>query len=218
MQKYNPEMALMLDFSDIEDKLREKSYTAICGVDEAGRGPLAGPVVAGAVILPRGIELDGVNDSKQLSAEARERIYEEILRLEIPCAVGIIDHEVIDRVNILQASLLAMRKAIGGLTTRPDFILVDGTYTVPNVTQPQYAIVDGDARCRAIAAASIVAKVTRDRIMDKYQTLYPDFSFSAHKGYATRAHLAELKKHGPCDIHRRTFRPVAEIISQYALF
>lgn len=208
----------MIDFSDIEEKLREKSYIAICGVDEAGRGPLAGPVVAAAVILPHEVGLEEINDSKQLNAEARERLYEEILRLEIPCAVGIIDHKIIDRINILQASLLAMRKAISELKPRPDFVLVDGTYTVPNVTQPQYAIVDGDARCKAIAAASIVAKVTRDRIMDRYQTLYPLFNFSAHKGYATPGHLAELKRNGPCDIHRKSFRPVAEIISQYALF
>ena len=218
MTLYDREQAFMVDFSDIEQKLREKSYRMICGVDEAGRGPLAGPVVAAAVILPEDIEIDGLGDSKVLTEEVRERIFEEIMQLEIPCAVGIIDHVTIDRINILKASLLAMRKAISGLQPRPDFILVDGIYTVPQITQPQMAVVEGDGRCKAVAAASIVAKVTRDRIMDRYEDMYPQFTFSSHKGYTTPKHLIELRENGPCEIHRKTFRPVAEILNQYVLF
>ncbi len=206
-----------VDFAHIEKMLEDKGYEAVCGVDEVGRGPLAGPVVAAAVILPPGAELPGVNDSKRLSARRRERLFEEIVDLGLPCAVGIIDNECIDRINILKASLMAMRKAVMDLKRAPDFVLVDGNFAIPNVQQPQFAIVAGDRRCQSIAAASVVAKVTRDRIMDRYQALYPSFSFARHKGYPTRAHLAELREHGPCEIHRRSFRPVAELVDRYVL-
>jgi ribonuclease HII len=216
--KFNlPKGQFALDLDDMERALADKGYQAICGVDEVGRGPLAGPVVAAAVILPIDLELEGLNDSKKLSPKRREMLFEQIAQAEIPCAVGVIDHQDIDRINILQASLAAMRKAVMELNPRADFVLVDGKFTVPNISQPQFALVGGDGRCRAIAAASIVAKVTRDRIMVRLEELYPQFSFSRHKGYPTPAHLEELREHGPCEIHRRSFRPVAEALEQYAL-
>ncbi len=210
--------SLMMDLSQLEQSLYNKRCRAVCGVDEVGRGPLAGPVVAAAVILPQHVEIEGVGDSKKLSPARREEVFETIIKLDLVCAVGIIDPETIDRINILKASLMAMRKAVMSLKQDPDFLLVDGNYPIPNVSQPQYAVVKGDSRCRSIAAASVVAKVTRDRIMDKYQAMYPAFSFSKHKGYPTPLHLKELKEHGPTDIHRKSFKPVADIINQYALF
>ncbi|MBN1212650.1 MAG: ribonuclease HII [candidate division Zixibacteria bacterium] len=208
----------MLDFSDIEKALFDKGYKNICGVDEVGRGPLAGPVVAAAVIIPAGLIIEGLDDSKKLTPLRRERIFEEIISLGLNCSIGIIDHCDIDKLNILKASLMAMRKAVCDMKPPADFVLVDGNYPVPNIPQPQFAIIGGDSRCLSIAAASIVAKVTRDRIMDRYEALYPSFTFATHKGYPTAAHLAELKEHGPCEIHRRTFKPVAKIIDEYALF
>lgn len=205
------------DFDHIEQKLTEKGYRCVCGVDEVGRGPLAGPVVAAAVIIPPGITLEGVTDSKKLSPTRREEQFERIVELGLPCAVGVIDNECIDKMNILKASLMAMRKAVMDLKQAPDFVLVDGDYPIPKIGQPQFAIIGGDRRCQSISAASIVAKVTRDRIMDRYQALYPSFSFSQHKGYPTSAHLEELKEHGPCEIHRRSFKPVADLLKEYAL-
>ncbi|MFH1687748.1 MAG: ribonuclease HII [bacterium] len=202
----------------MEETLAEKGFRAVCGVDEVGRGPLAGPVVAAAVIVPPGVIIDGVDDSKKLTPARRVAVFEEIVRLGLACAVGIIDNEGIDRMNIRRASLMAMRKAIMDLKQAPDFVLVDGNDLVPRLDFPQMSVVHGDARCQSIAAASVVAKVTRDRIMDRYQALFPSFSFSQHKGYPTRAHLSELQEHGPCEIHRRSFKPVAGLIDQYALF
>jgi ribonuclease HII len=203
---------------NLENLLRERGYRAVCGVDEVGRGPLAGPVVAAAVIIPPGEEIDGLDDSKRLPHHVREEIFDEIVARNFPCAVGIMDHETIDRINILQASLCAMRKAVMDLKHAPDIVLVDGIHGIPRVRQPQFTVIDGDHRCKAISAASVVAKVTRDRIMDRYEALYPSFSFSHHRGYCTPGHLLELREHGPCDIHRKTFRPVAELLNQYALF
>jgi ribonuclease HII len=207
-----------IDLGDIESVLYSQGHRSLCGVDEAGRGPLAGPVVAAAVIMPQEVMIDGLADSKKLTAARRDELFDEIASLNLPCAVGIIDHESIDTMNILRASLMAMHRAVLDLGQSPEIILVDGNFTIPNLPQPQYAIVAGDNRCRAIMAASIVAKVTRDRIMDEYQRLYPAFSFSVHKGYPTALHLKELEEHGPCDIHRKTFKPVARLIQEYALF
>ena len=198
--------------------LYSRGLRRICGVDEAGRGPLAGPVVAAAVVLSPEIEIEGLADSKKLSPARRDEVFRRIIDLGLPCAVGIIDHKTIDTINILQASLRAMRKAVMDLDPKPDVVLVDGNALIPNLAQPQYAVVGGDRRCRAISAASVIAKVTRDRIMNRYQELYPCFSFATHKGYPTAEHIAELRRHGPCDIHRLTFRPVAELVNQYALF
>lgn len=206
------------DLSDIESSLFQKGCQAICGVDEVGRGPLAGPVVAAAVVLPKNCRIEGLDDSKKLTATQRNELFDEIVAREIPCAIGIMDHETIDKVNILRASLMAMRKAVLDLKMAPEFILVDGTFAVPNLSQPQLAIVGGDARCQSIAAASVIAKVTRDRIMVRYQELYPSFSFGTHKGYPTPLHLKELEEHGPCEIHRKSFKPVARYLKGYALF
>lgn len=202
----------------LEQMLADKGYHAICGVDEVGRGPLAGPVVAAAVIMPPDITIEGLTDSKKLSAPRRQEIFEEIVEMGLVCAVGVLDHETIDRMNILRASLMAMRKAVMDLKQAPDIVLVDGNYLIPNIEQPQFAVVGGDRQCQSISAASIVAKITRDSIMDKYEAMYPSFSFSKHKGYPTPEHLEELREHGPTDIHRRSFRPVAELINNYALF
>jgi ribonuclease HII len=201
----------------LEQMLFEKGYRAVCGVDEVGRGPLAGPVVAAAVIMPPETLIEGLADSKRLTPLQRERIFEEIADMSLVCSVGVIDHESIDRMNILRASLMAMRKAVMDLRQAPDIILVDGNYPIPNVDQPQFTVVGGDRQCQSISAASIVAKITRDRIMDRYQAMFPSFSFSKHKGYPTPEHLEELREYGPTDIHRRSFKPVADLINTYAL-
>lgn len=203
----------------LEEMLARKGYSAVCGVDEVGRGPLAGPVVAAAVIMPPGVRIMGLRDSKKLSSLRREEIFEEIAGMGLACSIGIIDNEGIDKMNILKASLMAMRKAVMDLKRAPDFVLVDGNFAIPKISQPQFAIVKGDAHCHSIAAASVVAKVTRDRIMDRYQALYPSYSFSRHRGYPTPEHLSELREHGPCDIHRKSFRPVAQLLNkEYVLF
>ncbi len=203
---------MLPDLEHVEKSLLEKGYNFVAGVDEAGRGPLAGPVVAAAVIFPMGITIDGVDDCKKLSPKRRELLFDEIIASGAICAVGVIDNFTIDKINILRASLLAMRKAVTALKEKPEFILVDGPYTIPNIEVPQFAIIGGDALCCSISAASIIAKVTRDRIMDKYQEIYPDFSFSLHRGYPTAKHIEELRTYGPTEIHRRTFRPVEEIL------
>ncbi|MFH2037328.1 MAG: ribonuclease HII [Candidatus Zixiibacteriota bacterium] len=205
---------MLPDLSRIEQSLFEKGYQYIAGVDEAGRGPLAGPVVAAAVILPIGIEIDGLDDSKKLSAKRRDILFDEIAASGAFCEVGIIDNDTIDKINILQASLMAMRKAVNSLKQKPEIILVDGTFTIPNVTIPQMAIVGGDRLCKAVSAASIIAKVTRDRIMDKYAELHPNFSFAQHKGYPTKLHLEELAEFGATDIHRQSYKPVIELTKQ----
>jgi len=212
MLKLNRPFEMLPDLTRVEESLFNKGYNLVAGVDEAGRGPLAGPVVAAAVVIPKGTVIEGVADSKKLSARRRDQLFDEIVAANAICAVGIIDNFTIDKINILKASLLAMRKAVVALVSKPEFILIDGPYTIPNLDIPQFAIVGGDALCGCISAASIIAKVTRDRIMDKYQELYPDFSFSVHRGYPTPQHLNELKMYGPTEIHRRSFRPVEEII------
>jgi len=207
----------MQEMGALEQSLFEQGHRSICGVDEAGRGPLAGPVVAAAVVLPRDCEILGINDSKALTRLRREDIFEQLAESSIPCSIGIMNNDAIDTMNILRASLMAMRKAVMDLKVSPDVVLVDGNFAIPKLSMPQYAVIKGDSRCKAIAAASILAKVTRDRIMEKYEALYPSFSFATHKGYSTADHLRELKEHGPTDIHRRSFRPIAELLEQYEL-
>lgn len=180
------------------------AYLHICGIDEAGRGPLAGPVVAGAVILPKDCRIPYINDSKKVSQKRREMLYDVIREKAIACAVGIIPPERIDEINILQATYEAMRQAIASLGTQPDLLLNDAV-TIPEVDIPQIPIVKGDAKSQSIAAASILAKVTRDRIMETYAQVYPEYGFEKHKGYGTAAHIAALKEYGPSPIHRRTF-------------
>ena len=180
------------------------SYKAICGIDEAGRGPLAGTVVAGAVILVPDCEILYLNDSKKLSPKRREELFAEIQEKAVSWSVGIVDAGEIDRINILQATYEAMRKAIAGLKLVPDLLLNDAV-VIPEVETEQVKIIKGDAKSVSIAAASILAKVTRDRMMEQYDSLYPEYGFAKHKGYGTAAHMAALQKHGLCPIHRKTF-------------
>lgn len=177
------------------------------GVDEAGRGPLAGPVVAAAVILSEECQINGLNDSKKLSPQKREALFHQIKRLAIVTGVGIVESEEIDRINILRASLLAMEFAVTNLNPRPDYLLIDGNI-LTSLSIPQETVVRGDSRCCSIAAASIIAKVIRDSIMDDYHNIYPEYNFNKHKGYPTKEHLESLKKFGPCPIHRKTFNGV----------
>jgi ribonuclease HII len=191
-----------------ERDLAQRQCTPVCGIDEAGRGPLAGPVVAAAVILDEKKRPRGIRDSKMLTPEAREDLFHKIMK-HAAVGVGIADVERIDRDNILRASLWAMSEAVRALGATPAFALIDGNM-LPELDCPAEAIVDGDALCVSIAAASIVAKVTRDRIMTELAAQYPHYGFDQHKGYCTEAHLIALKGHGPTPYHRRSFAPVAE--------
>ncbi|MGH7885762.1 MAG: ribonuclease HII [Thermodesulfobacteriota bacterium] len=195
----------LLDYS-IEKEFWLKNKIP-AGVDEAGRGPLAGPVVAAAVILCRSNEIQGLNDSKKLSPTTRERLFSEIKEKALFFGIGIVDNEEIDRINILQAALKAMELAVGMLPVKPDFLIIDGNQ-ITSLSIPQRAIVKGDSKCASIAAASILAKVTRDRIMMEFDREYPDYNFSKHKGYPTKDHYEMLKKFGHCPIHRKTFKGV----------
>ncbi len=188
-----------------EQRLWSQGLRFVAGVDEAGRGPLAGPVVAAAVILSQGTGIDGVDDSKALSAPEREVLYDRILKSAAGIGIGIIDHRVIDEINILRATMKAMSAAVGKLPVAPQHLLVDGP-RYEDTTIPYTAIVAGDTLCCSIAAASIVAKVTRDRLMLDFDRQYPQYGFARHKGYGTPEHLDALRRHGPCEIHRRSFR------------
>ncbi|WP_436642938.1 ribonuclease HII [Microbaculum sp. FT89] len=200
-------MGTAADFSR-EQRALETGAGFVAGIDEAGRGPLAGPVVAAAVILdPKRIP-DGLADSKALSAARREALFDEILKTATVCAAGT-SASVIDKINIRQATLLAMRRAIAGLARPADYILVDGR-DLPGSPCPGEAVVDGDALCLSIAAASIVAKVTRDRMMDRLASAHPDYGFERNRGYGTAQHLDALRRIGPCPIHRMTFRPLSQ--------
>ena len=176
----------------------------ICGIDEVGRGPLAGPVVAGAVILPKDCDILYINDSKKLSEKMRNQLYEEISKKAVACAVGYASSERIDEINILQATYEAMREAISKLSVSPDILLNDAV-TIPQVNIKQVPIIKGDAKSISIGAASIYAKVTRDRLMYEYDREYPEYGFAKHVGYGTAQHIEAIKKYGPCPIHRRTF-------------
>jgi ribonuclease HII len=180
------------------------SYGYICGIDEVGRGPLAGPVVAGAVILPRDCKILYLNDSKQLSEKKREELYDIIMKEAVAVGIGYASHERIDEINILQATYEAMRQAISKLSIKPDILLNDAV-TIPQVDIKQVPIIKGDAKSVSIAAASIVAKVTRDRLMVEYDKVYPEYHFADNKGYGAAAHIEALKKYGPTPIHRRSF-------------
>ncbi len=181
----------------------------MAGVDEAGRGPLAGPVVAAAVVLPPDLSLPGVNDSKKLTPHQREKAYVDIVGGALSVGIGIIDHDEIDRINILKASLKAMDRAVAQLTCPVDYILVDGIHPIPDKNS-QLAVKDGDSLSLPIAAASIIAKVIRDRMMDIYHQHYPCYNFAANKGYGTREHREAIRQYGYCMLHRKTFRGVKE--------
>ena len=185
----------------------EKKYQAaafVCGVDEAGRGPLAGPGVAGAVILPKDLKILYLNDSKKLTEKRREELYLEIQEKAFSWNVGIVGPDVIDQINILQATYEAMRQAVGGLSVKPDVLLNDAV-VIPGLSMHQEKIIHGDAKSLSIAAASVMAKVTRDHMMMEYDKLFPEYGFGKNKGYGTAVHIQALREYGPCPIHRRTF-------------
>lgn len=192
-----------------ETLARRQGYRYIAGIDEAGRGPLAGPVVAAAVILPAGYSLEGLDDSKKLSPARRDSLFDEITGSALAIGVGLADHELIDRINILQATLDAMRQAVERLQTVPDFLLIDGISSI-HLNIHQKTIKKGDSLSASIAAASIIAKVTRDRLMSLYDTQYPGYGFAGHKGYGSASHLTAIAKLGPSPIHRLSFRGVRE--------
>ena len=189
---------------EIESALHRKGLALICGVDEAGRGPLVGPVAAGAVILPEGLIIEGLNDSKKLSEKKRETLYEIITGEAVCWSVGFASAQEIDEINILQATFLAMRRALAQLSIQPSIALIDGNRET-DFGLPVRTIVKGDSLSANIAAASILAKVTRDDFMLEQAKLYPEYGFDIHKGYGTKAHYEALRKYGPCPIHRRTF-------------
>jgi len=197
---------------DYEQRLWEQGKVHVAGIDEAGRGPLAGPVVAAAVVFARGMSIPEVNDSKVLTERSRETLYAQIMSDALGVGVGVIDHTTIDALNILNATYKAMHTAVGNLSLLPDFLLIDGN-RFDESSIPFMTIVDGDALCFSIAAASIVAKVTRDRLMKEYDAKFPDYGFAKHKGYATPEHREAILRMGYCEIHRRSF----ELNTQLAL-
>ncbi len=198
---------------DFELEARRCGYRRIAGLDEAGRGPLAGPVVAAAVVLPTRCRLIGCDDSKQLAESERERLYQIITGRAVGIGVGSASPEEIDRLNILEATRLAMHRAIAALSPPPDCLLIDAV-ALPGCTISIRSIIKGDALSISVAAASIVAKVTRDRLMAEYHRIYPQYNFLSHKGYGTEEHLQQLAAHGPCPIHRKTFAPVAQLMTR----
>ena len=193
-----------VDLWELQNEYAAKGYELICGVDEAGRGPLAGPVCAAAVILPQGYEIPGLNDSKQLTDKKRRELFPVIQREAVAWGIAMVDETVIDEINILNATFRAMGEAIGKLSPRPDLCLIDGN-RLADFGIPAEAIVKGDARVASIAAASILAKVARDDYMEKMDALYPQYGFAVHKGYGTKRHYAAVREYGLCPIHRKTF-------------
>ena len=189
---------------EYEERAWKNGVEAVCGVDEAGRGPVAGPVCAAAVILPGGIVIEGLNDSKKLSEKKREKLFDEITENALAWSVSLVDERVIDEINILQATFRAMRQAVDGLTRPADFVYVEGNRS-QGLDLPHECVVSGDAKIPSVAAASIIAKVTRDRLMRQFAEQYPQYGFEKHKGYETRAHDEALLAHGPCPIHRMSF-------------
>lgn len=194
-----------------EKEAIDQGFLKIAGIDEAGRGPLAGPVVSAAVILPIYLQIPGISDSKKLTPKKRGYFYEKIYDMAVSIGIGIVDPMEIDRINILQASLLSMGIAAENLSPQPDCLLIDGIFEISSFL-PQKPIPKGDSLSSSIAAASIVAKVTRDRLMERYHQDYPQFGFSKHKGYPTKAHKAAIRQFGCCPIHRRSFKGVKEYL------
>ena len=202
LSDYQKELARTEKMKEFENKYA--SYSLICGIDEVGRGPLAGPVVAGAVILPKDCDILYLNDSKQLSEKKREELYSVIMEKAVSTGLGFVSPERIDEINILQATYEAMREAIGKLAPQPELLLNDAV-TIPGVSIKQVPIIKGDAKSISIAAASIIAKVTRDRLMVQYDSFFPEYGFASNKGYGAQLHLDALKKYGPTPIHRKSF-------------
>ena len=202
-----------MDLFEFESKASHQGFKNIAGIDEAGRGPLAGPVVAAAVIFPSKVNIPDLNDSKKLSANKREELFPKIQEISVAFGLAVVDQKVIDKINILQAARLAMKQAVETLKITPGLLLIDGNQKIDS-TLNQWAIVKGDSRSLSIAAASVLAKVTRDRIMDDYHKLYPQYEFNRHKGYGTKLHRNLIQEHGPCPIHRNTFKGVSEYINR----
>ncbi len=200
------EIERLNELKKIENEIYEKEHVEyICGIDEAGRGPLAGPVVVASVIMKPDSFIEGVNDSKKVSEKKREKLYEQIIEEAVSYSVGIIDQNEIDEINILNATKKGLTESIKGLKVKPERIIVDALDKIDTCGIPYMPIVKGDAKCYSIAAASIIAKVTRDRIMRQWDEVYPMYGFARHKGYGTAAHIAAIKEYGPCPLHRRSF-------------
>ncbi len=199
------EIERLTNLKQMEKELYQKGFQHICGIDEAGRGPLAGPVVVAGVIMPKDSMIEGVNDSKKVTEKRREKLYDQILEEAISYSVSIIGQDIIDQINILNATKQGVTKVVEELESKPDLILVDALTGIDTKGIPYDAIVKGDAKCYNIAAASIVAKVTRDRIMRQWDEIYPQYGFSGHKGYGTAKHIEAIKEYGLCPIHRRSF-------------
>ncbi len=197
----------LIELKKIEEEiyLKNPNFKYICGIDEAGRGPLAGPVVVACAIMPRNSMIEGVNDSKKISEKKREELFEKITEEAISYGIGIIDQKEIDRINILNATKEGLTMAVKELSIRPDLIIVDALKGIDTDGIPYESIIKGDAKCYSIAAASIIAKVTRDRIMRQWDEIYPQYGFIKHKGYGTAAHIAAIKEYGPCPLHRNSF-------------
>lgn len=195
----------LLNLKQIEKEYYSRNIEYIAGIDEAGRGPLAGPVVVASVIMPKDSMREGVNDSKKVSEKKREKLYDLILEEAISYGIGIIYQDEIDEINILQATKKGLTNAIEQMKIKPDLILVDALNGINTLGIPYQSIIKGDAKCYSISVASIIAKVTRDRIMREWDAVYPEYGFSSHKGYGTAKHIAALKEYGPCPLHRRSF-------------
>lgn len=199
------EIIRLTELSKYEEECFNRGIELVAGIDEAGRGPLAGPVVAAAVILPKHALIEGVNDSKKVSEKKREKLYDDIINTAIAWGVGIVDNNVIDEINILNATRMAMHNAIEALKVKPEYILIDAEKGVDTYGIPFMPIIKGDALSISIAAASIIAKVTRDRMMREYDEIFPMYGFQKHKGYGTKMHTEAIKEHGICMIHRKSF-------------
>lgn len=199
------EIERLTNLKAYEKELHKKGFKYICGIDEAGRGPLAGPVVIASVIMPEDSMIEGVNDSKKVSEKKREILYDKILEEAISYGVAIIGQDEIDQINILNATKKGLTMSLKELTVKPDLILVDALEHIDTLGIPYEAIIKGDAKAYSIAAASIIAKVTRDRIMREWANVYPEYGFEVHKGYGTAKHISAIKEHGICQIHRKTF-------------
>ena len=199
------ELERLTNLKSMEKELYDKGFEYICGIDEAGRGPLAGPVVVAGVIMPKDSMIEGVNDSKKVSEKKREKLYDVILEEAISYSVAVIGQDVIDEINILNATKQGVTKVVEELAVKPNLILVDALTHINTKGIPYDSIIKGDAKCYNIAAASIIAKVTRDRIMREWDEIYPQYGFINHKGYGTAKHIEAIKEYGPCPIHRKTF-------------
>lgn len=199
------ELERLTKLKEIEKDLYQKGFQNICGIDEAGRGPLAGPVVVAGVIMPKDSMIEGINDSKKVSEKKREKLYDLIIEEAISYSVAIIGQDIIDDINILNATKAGVTQVVEGLDVKPNLILIDALTHIDTKGIPYDSIIKGDAKCYNIAAASILAKVTRDRIMRQWDEIYPQYGFAAHKGYGTAKHIAAIKEYGLCPIHRRTF-------------